>query len=167
MAFIRGNAAISWVDSDDITTERVLLLREPLRDLRPAINQAVFVADSLDKQNRATFTIGEGVDELTGKIRYQDDPQGLLDLIKAGAKQRTLTYIPDLDDADRRYACILISPMSPMGLGLDGDRGTSFGELEVEIQLRKTDKLPFADPWKQDRLFSLVAGGGGGGGEPA
>jgi len=159
MAAIRGNAAIVWTDSDDITTERVLLLREPLRELTPAHNQNVFVADSLDKQVRQTFTIGEGVDELGGRIRYQDDPQGLLDLIKAGSKQRTVTYIPDLDDGDRRYACLLISPLSPMGLGMDSDRGVSFGELEVEIRLRKADKTPFADPWKQDRLFSWRAGG--------
>src|SRR6185436_8706476 len=103
--------------------------------------------------------VGEGVDELIGRVRYQDDPQGTLDLIKAGSKQRTITYVPDLRDADRRYACILISPISPIGLGLDSDNGTTYGELDVEIRLRKTDKTPFADPWKQDRLFSWRAGG--------
>lgn len=156
---IRGNAAILWTDTDDITTERVLLLREPLRELMPAHNQSVYVADSLDKQSRQTFTIGEGVDELVGRIRYQDDPQGLLDLIKAGSKQRTVTYVPNLADADRRYACVLVSPLSPTAAGMDADRGVSFGELEIDIRLRKTDKTPFADPWKQDRLFSWRAGG--------
>jgi len=155
----RGNAALTWVDSDDLTTERVLLLREPLRELRPAHDQTVFVADSLDKTNRQTFTVGEGVDELVGKIRFQDAQQGLLDLIKAGTKNRTVTYIPNLADADRRYACVLISPLSPIATGMDGDRGTSFGELEVEVRLRKTDKTPFADPWKKDLLFSWRAGG--------
>lgn len=159
MGLIRGNAAIVWTDSDDITTERVLLLREPLRELRPAHTQSVYVAESLDKQSRQTFTVGEGVDELVGRIRFADDPQGLLDLLKAGSKGRTLTYLPDLDDADRRYACLLISPISPTGPGMDSDTGVSFGQLDVEIRLRKTDKTPFADPWKQDRLFSWRAGG--------
>lgn len=159
MGTFRGAAALVWTDTDDTTTERVLLLREPLRELQPAINQSVFVADSLDKQNRQTFTIGEGVDELVGKIRFQDNPQGALDFIKAGAKQRTVTYIPDLRDADRRYACVLISPIAPATPSMDSDRGISYGELEIDIRLRKTDKTPFADPWKQDRLFSWRAGG--------
>lgn len=159
MPGVRGNAAMLWTDSDDTTTERVLLLREPLRELRPAHNQTAFVAESLDKTVRQVFTIGEGVDELVGRIRYQDDPQGVLDLLKAGTKKRTITYVPDLADADRRYACLLISPSSPTSPGMDADRGTAFGELEVEIRLRKTDNTPFADPWKKDRLFSWRAGG--------
>lgn len=159
MGIFRGKAILSWTDTDDITTERVLLLREALRELRPGHDQSVFVADSLDKTNRQTFTVGEGVDELVGVIRFQDDQQGLLDLIKAGAKGRTITYVPDVRDADRRYACVLIAPLSPIALGGDSDRGVSHGELEVEIRLRKTDETPFADPWKQDRLFSFRAGG--------
>lgn len=159
MGTVRGNAAMSWIDADDLTTERVLLLREPFREIRPAHAQSVFPADSLDFTQRQVFTVGEGVDELIVRVRYQDDPQGLLDLIKAGSKKRTITYIPDLDDGDRRYACFLISPLSPTGLGMDSDRGTQFGELEVELRLRKTDNTPFADVGKQDRLFSWRAGG--------
>lgn len=160
MANVRGNAAISWTDSDDVTTERVLLLREPFREIRPAHTQSVFPADSLDFTQRQVFTVGEGVDELIVRVRYSDDPQGLLDLIKAGSKKRTLTYVPDLDDADRRYACYLISPLSPVGLGMDADMGTSHGHLEVELRLRKTDNTPFQDhAQKQDRIFSWRAGG--------
>lgn len=159
MGVIRGNAALLWSDSDGVETERVLLLREPLRELKPAHNQTVFTADTLDKTVRQVFTVGEGVDEMVGRIRYQDDPQGLLDLIKAGSKKRTITYVPDLDDADRRYACYLIAPNSPYQLDMDPDTGVTFGNLDVEIRLRKTDNTPFADPWKQDRLFSWRAGG--------
>lgn len=159
MGTVRGNAAIVWTDSDDTTTERVLLLREPFREIRPAHAQSVFPADSLDFTQRQVFTVGEGVDELIVTVRYMDDSQGLLDLIKAGSKKRTITYIPDLDDGDRRYACYLISPLSPVGLGLDADRGTSFGELEVELRLRRTNNTPFADVGKQDKLFSWRAGG--------
>lgn len=159
MGTVRGNAMLSWTDSDDITTERVLLLREPFREIRPAHAQSVFPADSLDFTQRQVFTVGEGVDELIVNVRYQDDPQGLLDLIKAGSKKRTITYVPDLDDADRRYACYLIAPLSPTALGMDSDRGTSFGELEVELRLRRTNNTPFADVGRQDRLFSWRAGG--------
>lgn len=148
-----------WTDTDDQTTERVLLLREPFRELRPAHTQTVFVADSLDRTNRQYFTLGEGADELLVKVRYQDDKQGLLDLIKAGSKGRTITYIPDLQDGDVRFSCVLIAPLSPTAAGLDPDRGTAFGELEVELHLRKTDETPFAGVWDKDVLFEYRAGG--------
>jgi len=58
MGPVRGNAAFVWVDPDVSMTERVLLLREPIREIRAATKQAVFVADTLDFQVRQTFTIG-------------------------------------------------------------------------------------------------------------
>lgn len=159
MSAIRGQAAFVWTDSDDLTTERVLLLREPVRELKPAHTQTVYVGDSLDKSNRQVFTVGEGSDELLVRVRYQDDQQGLLDLIKAGSKGRTITYIPDLTDGDSRFNCVLIAPLSPTAAGLDTDRGTSFGDLDVELHLRKTDESAFRAVWDKDVLFEYRAGG--------
>src|SRR3990167_2090977 len=156
---IRGRAALTWTDTDDKTTERVLLLKEPLREAHPAHSQSVYTADSLDYTARATFTVGEGVDELVGRVRYQDDPQGLLDLLKAGSKLRTITYYPDLRDAGVSFACFLISPLSPVVAGLDPDRGTEFGDLDVTLHLRRTAGTPFVDASPSDLLFSYRAGG--------
>jgi hypothetical protein len=160
MGAFRGAAALTWVDADDINTERVLLLREPLRELRPAHQQAVYTADSLDFTQRQVFTVGTGADELVGRVRYQDDQQGLADLLKAGTKGRTLTYLPNLADPARSFACYLISPLSPFVLGMDPDRGTSFGDLDVELRLRLTAGTSFGpDVWAQGLLFDYVAGG--------
>lgn len=138
MGPIRGNAAFTWVDSTVSVTEQVLLLREPIREIRPAHRQAVFVADSLDFQQRQVFTVGTGVDELVCRVRFMDDQQGLLNLIKAGSKNVTLTYHPDLDDPTRTHSYKLISPLSPVVLGMDPDTGVSFGDVEVELTLRET-----------------------------
>src|SRR6266850_2155167 len=134
----RGNAALTWQDSDDISTERVLLLREPLREWRPAHTQAAYRAVSLDQTAIQVFTVGVGVDELIGRIRFSDQPQTLLDLIKAGTKLRTINYFPDLDDTNRTVACYLVSPVSPMQLTLDSETGSKFLEQEVEIRFRRT-----------------------------
>lgn len=138
MGPIRGNAAFTYTDPDVSMTERVLLLREPIREIRPAARQSVFVAESLDFQSRQVFTIGTGVDEIVCRVRFMDDPQGVMDLVKAGAKGRTLTYHPDLDDPSRTHAYLLISPSSPSQLGMDSDTGTTFGDVEVELRLRST-----------------------------
>lgn len=158
MSVIRGRAALWWTDTDDTMTGRTLLLREPLRELRPAHTQSQYVAESLDKTNRAVFTVGEGADELVGRIRYADNPQGLLDVIKAGSKGRTIVYIPDTADADVRYSCLLIEPNSPATLGMDPDRGVTFGDLDVDIRLRKTDETPFLGVSHNVTLFSYHAG---------
>lgn len=138
MGIFRGNAAFTWVDSTISMTEQVLLLREPIREVRPAHRQSVYVADSLDFQSRQIFTIGTGVDELVCRCRFVDDPQGLLNLIKAGTKNVTLVYHPDLDDPLRVHSYKLIAPLSPIVLGLDSDTGTTFGDLDIELTLRET-----------------------------
>lgn len=159
MGTIRGRAAFWWTDTDDTMTGRTLLLREPLRELRAAHTQSVYRAESLDKTALVTFTVGEGADELVGRVRYGDDPQGLLDFIKAGSKGRTVVYIPDTADGDVRYSCLLVSPLSPTTLGMDPDTGVIRGDQDVEVRLRKTDETPFAGAYDNPTLFEYRAGG--------
>src|SRR6267378_8497971 len=138
MGLIRGHAAFTWIDSSISMTEQVLLLREPIREIRPAHRQTVYPSDSMDYQVRQVFTIGTGVDELVCRVRFVDDQQGILNLIKAGTKNTTITYHPDLKDPLRTHDYKLISPLSPVVLGMDTDRGVHFGDLEVELVLRET-----------------------------
>lgn len=138
MGVIRGRAAFTWIDSAISMTEQVLLLREPIREIRPAHRQTVFPSDSLDFQVRQVFTIGTGVDELVCKVRFMDDQQGLLNLIKAGTKNITITYHANLNDSLQTHDYKLISPLSPVVLGMDADRGVHFGDLEMELTLRET-----------------------------
>lgn len=159
MARIRGNAAITWTDTDDTMTERLLILREPLREIRAAHSQSIYPRDSLDMTQRVTFTVGIGADELVARVRFQDDPQGVIDLIKAGSKQRTLSYQPDMTDPDDSYAVLLISPLSPTALTMDADHGAEYGDQEVTLRFRRTTQKPFAGVWTKDELFSFRGGG--------
>jgi hypothetical protein len=136
MGVFRGNAAFTWTDSGGF--ERVLLLREPIRETRPGHRQSVYASDSLDFQARQVFTIGTGVDEIVCRCRFVDDPQGLMDLIKAGTTNTTLIYHPDLDQPLQVHSYKLIAPLSPTVMGLDADAGTKFGNLDVELTLRET-----------------------------
>lgn len=159
MSVFRGSAAFQWTDSDDQMTQRVLLLREPVRELRAAHTQSVFVSDSLDFSARQVFTVGEGADELVVRVRFSDDPQGLVDLLKAGTKLRTITYVPNLNDPAVKYDCYLISPLSPTALGSDPDTGVTFGDQEVELRLRQTNRQPFQGAFGNPVLFAFRAGG--------
>lgn len=136
MGIFRGNAAFTWTDTGGV--ERVLLLREPIRETRPAHRQSVYATDSLDFQARQVFVIGTGVDELVCRVRFVDDPQGLLDLIKAGTSNITVIYHPDLDQPLQVHSYKLIAPLSPVALGLDADTGTIYGDVDVELTLRET-----------------------------
>jgi hypothetical protein len=136
MGIFRGNAAFTWTDSGGV--ERVLLLREPIREVRPAHRMNVYPSDSLDFQVRQVFTIGTGVDELVCRCRFVDDQQGVLDLIKAGTTNITVIYHPDLDNPLQVHSYKLIAPLSPLVIGLDPDAGVSFGNLDIELTLRET-----------------------------
>ncbi len=151
-----------WTDTDDTTTERALLLREPVRELRLGHAQSVYRAESLDRRTVTTFTVGEGVDELVCRVRWMDDPQGMLDLVKAGTKGRTITYIPDLGNPGGSFALTLIAPISPVTLTLDPDTGVPFGDQDLELRFRRTDFGAFTiDDYALSAtiLFRLRGGG--------
>lgn len=160
MAKLNTAAAITW--SAGTGTERVLLLDVPLRDLRPGFTRTVYTAESLDKTDIASVTVGSGAHELVGVVRYEDDPQGLMDMVAAGAANTTLTYIPQLADPDVNYSVKLVSPrdLSALSVQLDPQRGSTFGEMSIELRFRQTDETAFTEAYDGNgTLFSYKAGG--------
>lgn len=162
MAQALGNAGITWVDPTDTTgTERVHLLTVPLRELTPGYSQSAWTADSLDRTTRETYSVGAGAHELAGKVRYDRNNQGLLDLVRAGMLNTTLTYYPNLNDTGVNYPVKLISPtdLNALTMALDSQRGM-LGDGQVEVRFRRTDQaslnpLYVASPV----LFRYAAGG--------
>lgn len=159
MAKLNTRAAIVWT-STGTGTERVVLLDVPLRELRPGFSQTAYSAQSLDKTALTTITVGSGAHELVGVVRYEDNPQGLLDLVQAGATNTVLTYIPDLADPDQSYSVYLISPRDTETLQLQLDRQRAlFGEMEVEVRFRQTDRTAFTELYDGSPvLFAYTAG---------
>lgn len=155
-----GQAGIGWSSTGDTMTERMHVLAVPLRLVRPAHSQAVYRAQSLDRSTIEVNTIGSGVHEFIGQARYDHDPQSLLDLVKAGQQNLTLTYYPDLRDPGVTYACKLVSPLDAdqLSIALDSDRAT-FGEGMVELRLRPTTSAPIPTlPLNSKLLFWYRAG---------
>lgn len=134
-------AAITWSSTADTSVERVHLLSVPLRDIEPAHSQVRYASDSLDRSTREVLTIGNGAHEFIGTVRYDDHPQSLVDLIRAGANNTTVTYYPDLADPQTAFACKLIEPSDPRA-AVDGQR-QGFGEAMVTLRLRRTDQSSF------------------------
>ena len=154
-----GNAAILWTSTEDANTGRVLLLDQPLVDVTPHHNQAVYRRESLDRSAVETYSVGNGAYELTGTIRYSADPDGLIEMLKAGSQGKTLTYIPNLNDSALYNAVILMDPMSPTQAALDAQRA-GYGEHQVSVRFRKTDESPFTGQVKgTDVIFAYRAGG--------
>jgi hypothetical protein len=94
----------------------------------------------MDLTNRNVVVVGDGVYELVGVLRYVDAGQTMADMLLAGIRGETLTYVPDVDDPDRGWDCWLIEPGDMATASLDNDRGfPGFEDQQVEIRLRKTD----------------------------
>lgn len=136
-----GAAALTWTDA---AGDHVMLLQAPLRAQRNAIGQRRWVRESLDLLNRNIVTVGSGVYELVGTVRYVDAGQSLADMLLAGVRGETINYVPDADDPDRSWACWLVAPGEGAVAQLDADRGfPGFEDQQIEIRLRRTDGLPF------------------------
>jgi hypothetical protein len=165
-----GNAAITWTSTDDANPQRVHELEAPLRVLRPGGSLASWSRENLDRTQVEHWSVSSGVYELAGTARYEIDGRGLVDLIQAGSKGKTLRYIPNLSDPDTNIPIKLLSPLGDAGVALDRDRGVR-GEYTVDLRFRTTD----GSMWEQtglmrgtNTLFWFRAGGsmsniGGGG----
>lgn len=159
MSKLNTRAAITYTDPGT-GTERVVLLDVPLRELRPGFSQTSYWAESLDKTATSAITVGSGAYELVGVVRYEDNQQGLLDMVRYGATNTTLTYIPDLADPDQSYSVKLISPTSleSLTMALDRQRAVN-GEMEIELRFRQTDQTAFPEVLAGTPvLFKYVAG---------
>lgn len=78
-----------------------------LHDLTYAAARTRYVAESDDLTLREVVTVGSAVKEITGTIRFHDDPDELQDMIDAGLDGTQLDYYPDID-AGTHYDCTLI-----------------------------------------------------------
>ena len=156
-----GNACIRWTPpaaENDPNTERVFLLDQPLTEVTPRHNQTVYRRESLDRSAVASYAIADGAYELTGTIRYSADPDGLVDMLKAGRGGTTLTYVPNLNDPALYNAVWLMDPLDASPV-LDAQRA-GYGEHQVTVRFRKTDGSPFTGQVKgTEVIFSYRAGG--------
>lgn len=160
MGFLSSYAAIGWSSTSDTAPTRVVMLGVPLRQTHPAFSQATYRAQSLDRTTIESLTVPSGAHELVGEIRYQQDSQGLLDMLVAGNANTTLTYYPDVRDPGQSYTCKLIEPTGEqIETAMDPQRNT-FGDTSVAIRLRRTDQLAFTEQYVGTNLLFWYKGGG-------
>jgi hypothetical protein len=82
-----GNAGFSW-DAGAST----LRLRTRLREFRARHVRTRRVRESLDYSVREVTSIGAGVHEVRALLRFEDDPGGLMDMLRAGTDGGLLHY---------------------------------------------------------------------------
>ena len=160
MGFLRSYAAIGWTSTGDTAPTRVHLLGVPLRMTRPALSQATYRAQSLDRTVIESLVIPSGAHELIGDVRYDQDSQGLLDMLAAGSANKTLTYYPDVRDPTQSYTCQLISPVGPEIETLNDPQRATFGDTTVQIRLRRTDQSAFTEQYVGTNVLFWYRGGG-------
>lgn len=158
MTRVGGYAAVTWTETGGAGTERVFRLPAPLRDQVPSHAGAVVAIDSLDMTVRDVFTYGSGAYELTTVVRFADDPQGLLDLVRAGAENATLTLYPDVRDSGVSYTVKLVEPVNAKALERDVQTAV-WGDMQTTLRFRRTNQGVFAAAWSKDEVFRFKAGG--------
>lgn len=130
-------ATANLIDSARFTWDggsETFLLRVPLQKVRPAGRSRSYVSESLDYSVRNVINVGQ-VRERIGVIRYDDDPEGLLDFLLAGHRGEALTYT----DSTGSFGCQLIEPSAEaFQADLEVDHNV-FKESTIEIRIRIDD----------------------------
>ena len=89
----KGTAHFKYVVGGSTSTVKLVV---PLKHVRPGHRVARFVRDSLDFSTREVFTVSDGtstgVAEITADIRFANDRQEILDMLKQGSFGTTLIY---------------------------------------------------------------------------
>jgi len=134
-----GDAAFIYTDPRN-GQEVVHRLVAPLSGLQPRHDQWRSVRTSLDRSITQVTTIGDGVYELVGRIRYDSMPDALLQMLVFAANGLELKYVPDLSRSTS-YLARLIPDGNVVGLTPDSDRWM-LGEYEATVVLRR--KASFA-----------------------
>lgn len=96
------------------------------------------VRESADQHVREVVTVGPGVREIQGRVRYDENPGELDDMLRAGAAGYPLVYIPDTTDLDDAYEVEMLQPGTPWMQGMDVDWPV-FREPTVTMRLRRMD----------------------------
>lgn len=139
---LRGDAGFTFTTTGG--ESRRLELASPLREIRPQFRQTRFVRDSLDLTARESVTVGDGVHEFTGRMRYEGDALALLEMLDAGADGQTLTYYKSLADTRFAYTVRLVNAAELLEAAPDTDLWFD-GRYEVTATFRRTDSPSFTD----------------------
>lgn len=139
---MRGDAGFTF--STTAGEGRRLGLASPLREIKPQFRQMRFVRDSLDFTARDSVTVGSGVHEFTGRIRYEGDAMALLEMLDAGADGQTLTYFKSFSDTRFSYTVRLVNAAELLETAPDPDFWHD-GRYEGTATFRRTDSPTFSD----------------------
>jgi len=145
MPDILGSAAITWSATSEAVSQRVHLLSAPLRELTFGHAMQTFQRESLDRKTIENVAIGQGAPQLSGTVRYERNAHNLNDLLVAGSAGKPLTYYPNRNDPDHAIECTLVSPLAPVMLRADPQRGT-MGDQSIQLVLRPTSSGKNFDP---------------------
>ncbi len=113
-------------------------LRVPLQQVQPGGSLWRSVARSLDRKVREVVTVGAGVEEAIGIIRYDDLATELNDMIRAGVQGFPLVLIPDDTAMNAAVEVDLIEPGEDWALDFDVDQ-MAFDEHRQMIRVARLD----------------------------
>lgn len=143
-----GTARFTWTD----TEEKLHTLNVPLQKVKPAVRLRRWVRESINFTNREVWYAGDGVYEIVAEIRYDENPQSLVELILAGLKGITITYY----DGFSEHECEMVAPTADEFVAGFDDHQATQDWHRVEIRLRKTDGSAFTPSvFKNNLLFLL------------
>lgn len=101
-------------------------------------HETVFRSVALDQQTIHVEEFTGGAEEVRAEVRYHGDASALRELLREGARGRTLTYYPDLATPQEAYPVALMDYGETVQLSADPGR-FAYGEVAAPVTLRRVD----------------------------
>lgn len=137
-AALSGSASIAY---ESVT----FLLAVPLQDVRQVFPRQRFEWWSADQRSRETILLEGGAADIEATIRCDDDPDGLIALVRYGLEQGgSLTYQAETAGATVPFVIVSVVGSGDIALNGDPDR-YGFGEWSIRLRLRRLDGGDWSD----------------------
>lgn len=143
-----GAAEIHYTDAvgDVVHKLATPIMVNPEHGFASVTRRRRWASENIDGSVRETFVAGEAVHEISGRIRFEDDYDGLLRMLRAGIEDGvTYTYFP-YGPSNPGIDCILValpeSGESDITIRPDPSR-FGMGEYEVAVVLRALSGYDF------------------------
>lgn len=132
MARLLGTQYIKYLKNGVVQTYN---LRVPLQHREAQLRQRRYVREALDYSVRAITTIGSGASEISGILRWEDQPAVLLDMLQSGANGDLLIWYNGVAE----YTVLLIEPTADVIKLNFADQAQPDYEVEIPVVFRFTD----------------------------
>ena len=143
-----ANWSLEAFNTENNTVDKAHNLAVPLQSVMPSSFDQAWESEAIGGTNWATLQLGDSLNERKVMIKYEDEFEGLLDLLRKCILRKNV-YDLRIKDGTNRDATKIVQPTAD-NFGADmfnkGEFYKTYREINFEMTVRKIDGSKFNIP---------------------